>query len=121
MDFLDEIVAEIQQEDQTTEVVVSLVENDETPFQTIMRLIGNNSIFKDDPFEIDESFLDNILSARNSNFFTPDLFEKISNIDWVSAINKMNNIERGISNDFVKNFANELKKHPPVIRSNTYF
>ena len=33
----------------------------------------------------------------------------------------MNSIERGISNDFMKNFANELKKHPPVIRSNTYF
>ena len=121
MDFLDEIVAEIQQEDQTTEVVVSLVEGGETPFQTIMRLINNNNIFKNDPFEIDEAFLDNILSARNSNFFTQELLEQISNIDWASAINKMDNMDRGISYTFVKNFANELKKHPSVIRSNTYF
>ena len=120
MDFLDEIVAEIQQEDQTTEVVVSLVEGGETPFQTIMRLINNN-IFKNDPFEIDEAFLDNILSARNSNFFTQELFEQISNIDWASAINKMDNMDRGISYTFVKNFTSELKKHPSVIRSNTYF
>ena len=71
--------------------------------------------------EIDEAFLDNILSARNSNFFTQELFEQISNIDWASAINKMDNMDRGISYTFVKNFANELKKHPSVIRSNTYF
>lgn len=121
MDFLDEIVAEIQQEDQTTEVVVSLIEGGETPFQTIMRLINNNNIFKNDPFEIDEAFLDNILSARNSNFFTQELFEQISNIDWASAINKMDNMDRVISYTFVKNFASELKKHPSVIRSNTYF
>ena len=121
MDFLDEIVAEIQQEDQTTEVVVSLVEGGETPFQTIMRLINNNNIFKNDPFGIDEAFLDNILSARNSNFFTQELFEQISNIDWASAINKMDNMDRGISYTFVKNFTSELKKHPSVIRSNTYF
>lgn len=121
MDFLDEIVAEIQQEDQATEVVVSLVENGESPFQTIMRLIDNNNIFKNDPFEIDEAFLDNILSARNSNFFTQELFEQVANIDWDSAINKMDNMNRGISHGFIINFVNELRKHPSVVRSNTYF
>ena len=121
MDFLDEIVAEIQQEDKATEEFVSLVENGESPFQTIMRLIDNNNIFKNDPFEIDEAFLDNILSARNSNFFTEELFQQISSIDWVSAINKMDNMNRGISHGFIRNFGNELKKHPSVIRSNTYF